>query len=532
VTNKSWEFQKRILDDANQWLQLPQVAAKIDALPKIKRLRMHSMPMIARLLFGVLFMFFGFSTLVAGDPVRLIRSQSGPSGTVVRSKFILDEIRNRFVYPEDKSLTVYFECIAPKGNHVLTAYWKDPQGRVAVISPDLKMEIPANELNSYWVFMLDATKPSGIWTVELRVNGQPVGSHSFEVVVPEPPKVLAVAEPPTPPSLNELYQKLSKSLVWIHKLNRAGRRIGKSTGFVVAPDAVLTAFQSINSAINIEVEFENGAKSVTNEIIAFNQPQDWILLKANTQDIPAIEIGNPGSIAVGEQMIVFSVAGGSSRTIGAVDISGRGNVPGFGERIHLNPALPLSAIGGPLLDLYGKAVGVLGGNVLREGQAYRVDMTAAQGRLDNYSIAATPIDKDALQIKNPASTLQGLYDLGVLMLPVESTPVFVFGATTDHIPANLTITPKSDFSRKEAVIIYTNWQQRDDIKAGAVSMKAYDAKNRVRTEAPPQKVNLPLNSLMQSVLRFSAAGLEAGTYRIDVLWNGNPVWRTYIAIKD
>jgi hypothetical protein len=79
----------------------------------------------------------------------MIRSQSGPSGTVVLSKFILDEIRNRFEYPRDKSLTVYFECIAPKGNHVLTAYWKDPQGRVAVISPDLKMEIPANELNSY-----------------------------------------------------------------------------------------------------------------------------------------------------------------------------------------------------------------------------------------------------------------------------------------------------------------------------------------------------------------------------------------------
>jgi hypothetical protein len=380
--------------------------------------------------------------------------------------------------------------------------------------------------------MLDATKPSGIWTVELRVNGQPVGSHSFELVVPEPPKALAVVEPPAPPSLNELYQKLSKSLVWIHKLNRAGRRIDKSTGFVVAPDAILTAFQSINLAVKIEIEFENGAKSGTNEIIAFNQPQDWILLKANTQDVPAIEIGNPGLIAVGEQMIVFSVAGGSSRTIGAVDISGRGNVPGFGERIHLNPALPLSAIGGPLLDFYGKAVGVLGGNVLREGQAYRVDMTAAHGRLENYSIAATPIDKDAFQIKNPDSTLQSLYDSGVLMFPVESTPVFVFGAATDNIPANFFITSKGDFSKKETVIIYTNWQQREDIKAGMVGMKVYDVKNRVRSETPSKKLDLPANGLVQSVSKFSAAGLEAGAYRIDVFWNGNPVWRTYIAIKD
>jgi S1-C subfamily serine protease len=490
------------------------------------------MLMIARLLFGVLFAFFGFSTLVAEDPVRMIRSQSGPSGTVVGSKFILDEMRNRFIYPEDKSLTVYFECIAPKGSHVLTAYWKDPQGRVVVISTDLKMEISANELNSYWIFILDATKPSGIWTVELRVNGQPVGSHSFEVVVPEPPKAPTVAEPPAPPSLNELYQKLSKSLVWIHKLNRAGRRIGKSTGFVVAPDAILTAFQSINSSVKIEAEFANGAISAANEIIALNQPQDWILLKANSQDVPAIEIGNPDSIVIGEQMIVFSVAAGSSRTIGAVDITGRGNVPGFGDRIHMNPALPPSAIGGPLLDLHGKAVGVLGGNVLREEPLYRLNLAAPQGRVENNSIDAVPIDKSALQVNHSTFTLQSLLESGVLTPPVESTPVFAFGTTTDNIPANLSITPKSNFSRKETVIVYTNWRQREKIKTGAVSMKLYDAKNRVRTEAPPQKVKLPSDNLMQSVLRFSAADLEAGTYRIDILWDGNPVWRTYIAIKD
>jgi hypothetical protein len=373
------------------------------------------MLIIDRLLFCILFALSGFSMVVAETSIQMVRSQSGPSGTVVRSKFVLDEVRSRFVYPADKSFIVYFECKAPKGNYILSVYWKDPQGRVVVISPDLKMEIQTGELNSYWVFMLDNTKPSGIWTVELRINGQPVGSHSFELVVPEPPKTPAVLEPPAPPSINELYQKLSKSLVWIHKLNRAGRPIGKITGFIVAPDAVLTAFQAINSAMSIEVEFENGAKSVTNEIIAFNQSQDWILLKANTQDVPAIEIGSPGSIVIGEPMIVFSVAAGSSRTIGAVDISGRGKVPGFGERIQLSPALlPLSAIGGPLLDLYGKAVGVLGGNALGEGQAYHADMSAALVRLENYSVSATPIDKDALQAKNPTYTIQKLHESGVL----------------------------------------------------------------------------------------------------------------------
>jgi hypothetical protein len=375
------------------------------------------MLVFARLLICMLLALSGFSMAAEEPSIQMIRSQSGPSGTVIRSRFVLDAIRNRFVYPEDKSLMVYFECKAPKGKYAQNVYWKDPQGRTVVISPEIKMEIQGGELNSYWAFLLDNVKLSGIWSAELRINGQSVGSHLFELVVPEPPAAPVVTPPPDPPSMNELYQKLSKSLAWINKLDRVGRRVGRLTGFVVGQDSVLTAFQAINSAMSLEVEFENGTKTTTDEIIAYSQSQDWILLKVNTQDIPAIEIGSPRSIVIGEQLIVFSVAGGYSRTIGAVDISGRGKAPGFEERIQFNPSqLPLSAVGGPLLDFYGKAVGVLGGCVLREGQAYRADLPdrlGVQVRLDNYSISATSIDKDALQSKTPATSIQKLYKSGV-----------------------------------------------------------------------------------------------------------------------
>jgi S1-C subfamily serine protease len=351
----------------------------------------------------------------AAGTIRMIRSFSGPSGKVVGPKFVLDEIRNRFVYPQDNSLTVYFECRAPKGNYTLTAYWKDPQGRTAGISPDLKIETVNEELNSYWVFMIDAGKANGIWTVEIRVNGEPVGSHSFELVmpaVPQPP----VIETPKIPTLDELYRGSIASLVWVHKLDRAGLRKDTTSGFVVGSDSILTAFQSIDMAAALEIEFADGTASKTIEILAFNRLQDWALIKAATQGRPPLPIGKSSAVVVGEQAIVFSVGSGPSRTIGAVDIVGRGVVRGFGDRIHINPPLPLMAVGGPLLDNYGNVLGVIGGSV---APGMYDDHRKASGALillrpASSLVSATPIDGIALHPDFPAASLQNLLETGFL----------------------------------------------------------------------------------------------------------------------
>jgi hypothetical protein len=71
------------------------------------------------------------------DSVKLLRSLSGPSGKTVGSDFVLDETRNRFVFPKDNSLVVYFQWEAPPGDHSLTGIWKQPDGRVVSISPDV-----------------------------------------------------------------------------------------------------------------------------------------------------------------------------------------------------------------------------------------------------------------------------------------------------------------------------------------------------------------------------------------------------------
>src|SRR5260370_5108221 len=179
------------------------------------------------------------------DTFRLIKSQSGPSGRIADNRFVFDEVRNRFVYPQDKSLTVSFEWEAPLGNHTLSAFWKDPEGRVASISPDVKMEIKTSVLQAYWVYELASGMRSGIWTVEIRIDGEPAGSHSFELVSAEPSKAEAALSSPKLPSVDEIYASVGKSLVWIYKLDGAGGRTDTSLGFMIASGQLATAFQAI-----------------------------------------------------------------------------------------------------------------------------------------------------------------------------------------------------------------------------------------------------------------------------------------------
>ena len=69
--------------------------------------------------------------------VKLIRSLSGPSGKGVGSKFVFDETRSRFAFPQDKALSIFFEVEAPPGDHALTGFWKGPDGKVVSISQDI-----------------------------------------------------------------------------------------------------------------------------------------------------------------------------------------------------------------------------------------------------------------------------------------------------------------------------------------------------------------------------------------------------------
>ena len=476
----------------------------------------------------------------AGQPgasFRLLRSFSGPSGRVAGDKFIFDEKRTRFVYPADKSFVVYFEWDAPPGTHVLTAIWKGSDGRPISISPDVKMETSARQLSAYWTYILNSAVPGGLWTVEIRIDGEPAGSHSLEVVIPveEQPRPAVVQK--RPPNLDELYRHKA-SLVWVHRLDEAGRRFDTGAGFVIGVNQVATAFQNVDACSRLEIEFEGGRKVVTDELWAWQRLQDWALIKVDTAGVPPLERGDPQGVPVGERPVVFNVESELARSIGGVDLVGRRNVPAFGDRIQYAPALPAEAMGGPLLNPSGQVIGVLGGNLTPGARVGRrqASLSPALWQRPLPFNAATPITLMPSTAPPAPSTLKSVLDRHDLTPEIKALSSLVFAGTTNAMPANLERgMPRdtSEFSRKDAgVFVHLSFQRRDRQQPGMLSGIVYDIRNRVRITIEPKKVRLSDEVFTRFAFRFPTANLEPGTYRVDALWDGAPVWRTFITITD
>ena len=469
---------------------------------------------------------------------RLVRSLSGPSGKVVGSTFVFDSTRSRFVYPQDSSLTVYFEWEAQPGMHVLTGIWKQPDGKVATISPDIKIESPGRALNCYWIFSMTPGLPNGVWTLEVRIDGQPSGSHPFEIagmVEPKPEPAVVLPVTPKQPTLDEVYNAVRPSLVWIRKLDDSGRTTDSTTGFVFQQNRVVTAFQSIEGAGGLQVEFSSGRKAPVESIIVWSRTGDWAVLKTDTGSASPL-LKSDATVRVGERLIVFNVDG-PAREMGGVDIVGRQGTAAADGRIQISPAVATSAAGGPLLDVFGHVVGILGCNV---SPCVRYSGTATSVSLalwQSFSTqnAAAPISSIPQNLTGEGRSLEDLRVSGILSPAVAPMPELLYAGSSNILPPHGNDTlPRdiSDFSRKDDKIwVISLWAKRGKLSKGQASVTVHDAQNQLRVKPDPRKLSL-MESPQRLAFGFSPSALSPGVYRVDLCWEGSPVWRTYIRIAE
>jgi hypothetical protein len=145
--------------------------------------------------------------------------------------------------------------------------------------------------------------------------------------------------------LDEIYRATSPSLVWVRRFDGDGKRIDTALGFVIGKERIWTAFQAIDAATKLEIEFSDGRKVETDEITASSRSGDWAIIRADTAGLVALRPGDPSQLTVGARLIVFNVENGA-KALGGVDISGKQDVPAFGERIQFSPAITLEATAG------------------------------------------------------------------------------------------------------------------------------------------------------------------------------------------
>jgi hypothetical protein len=468
----------------------------------------------------------GTAVTAAPTSLRLLRVTAGPSGKTVGPLFVFDETRDRFVFPQDQSVTVFFQWEAPLGDHVLSATWRQPDGRVAAVSQDVRMATSTPELNCYWTFSLATYYPPGIWSLDVRVDGQPAGTHVFELA--------GVQGPPTIVSLDDVFKKYQPSLVRVHRFDAASERIDSSTGFVSGPNAVTTAFQAIDSAKALEVEFSDGRRVAVSETLAVSRTGDWAVLKVDTGSVAAIPAAEPDALKIGMRLAAFDFDT-NVQIIGAFAVGAVSRQPLYGGRIQFSPGVTADAIGGPLLDESGRVVGVAGGS-FEPGS--RVDLPTARGirwaarsrRGSNFGAVMSDIPVlDTGQTR----TLATLQADGIFSPPVVAMRELLRGGTTRALPKSFNEPPgdAEEFSagRGDQIIVYTYWAKLAETSRGQLSITLHDVENRSVATGVPLRINLRPTEQRAS-MSVGTANLTPGRYRIDVLWDAVPVWRTYVLV--
>jgi hypothetical protein len=114
-------------------------------------------------------------------------------------------------------------------------------------------------------------------------------------------------------------------------------------------------------------------------------------------------------------------------------------------------------------------------------------------------------------------------------------PEFLYGSTAldlnkksmDQTPADV-----SEFSMRDAQIwVYSMWEQKRKLSKGMVAARIYDQQNRLRVSVPAKKVSLS-SAPSRLVFCFPPTAIGPGTARIDVTWDDQPTWRTFVHITE
>lgn len=464
---------------------------------------------------------------------RVVRSVAGTKGSEQGGRFVIEDPRTVFYIPEDKQVMVYFEWEGPSGPHQFEGIWKNPEGKVVVVS-EFKYEATQRRFGGYWVLMLtDALQP-GLWALEARVDGELAGAHTIQIVIaPRPASAIPERKLLTP---SEIYQQAVAATVFIEKLVGTGERVATGSGFFLAQDLVLTAFQVIDGANSLRLLFPDGRRVETNAVVAWHRRQDWAILKVESGQAPVLKRAKPDSWAVGDRCFSLNSPAEGNRVIVDGNIIGTQNSPDAGPRLNLNFSLASEAIGSPLLNEYGEVIAVVGGSLIpgswslkgRWGYGGAVSDFFPGGLAVPISQLPTP------PTDSPPVLLDELSRSGQFVQPLVRDEYISLGRLARGLerqgPVPLLVDAKSEFSRKDGqVVLLVTWEPRVK-RRGRAYFRTYDLDNRIVIDSKPGKIDLKPGHLFDTAWKLSLGTLQPGVYRIDVFVDQDPVWRTFLRI--
>lgn len=473
----------------------------------------------------------------SGSPYRVTRSVSGATGHEENNKFVMDDAKSLFSSATDKKIIVYFEWEGPLGPHHFEGLWKSPEGKIVLIS-DFRYEAKTPHYSGYWTMLLSEGTPSGEWSLEARIDGEPAGSYNFVVTgSPAPPS----AAKPAVLSSADLYKLALSATVTIEKLASDGTSLGKATGFGVGEGQVLTAFESIDGAASLRISLRDGTQVQTDEVALWNRWQDWALLKVSAVSKAILRRGPKDPPNVGDRCVFLEwTPAGPKLTDGS--ITGTNSFPKAGSRLLVASGVTSASIGGALIDEFGNYVGVVGGTVVPGGDPIRIlallsDSGTATMDWETTGLAVPDTQLPDLSQSTSAAKLADIATRGEFAPPVlksDSVSYFTLSSAVDKEKGSVPFPrdTRQIFSRHDnKIAAYVTWQ--NSVKKKVVySVRLFNADNKALTDSKPREASLGSGRYLSTSWDIPIGTLNAGIYRLDLIINDKTAAREFFRITE
>ncbi len=175
-----------------------------------------------------------------------------------------------------------------------------------------------------------------------------------------------------PKSIVDIARSANPAVVAI-TLYRDQQKIGSGSGFLVSSDGMIVTNRHVVDTKNVEYEitFNNGTTSGAT-VLAIDPVYDVAILKINiaSKSYAYLELGDSDNLKVGESVLAIGnalgefknsvsvgIVSGLSRSVNASNKSS-GATERLDKLIQTDAAINPGNSGGPLINLYGKVVGV------------------------------------------------------------------------------------------------------------------------------------------------------------------------------
>ena len=170
-------------------------------------------------------------------------------------------------------------------------------------------------------------------------------------------------------TISEITELVSPSVVVIANVNNSNEIISFGSGFIIRENGViLTNFHVINGANKLLVKLADDTIYDVEGIIDFDPDIDYAILKIKVNNLRFVSIGATENLKIGTKTVAIGSPLGFEYTVSDGIISQvRHN--GNYSLIQTTTPITFGSSGGPLLNLYGEAIGITtagfegGGNI-------------------------------------------------------------------------------------------------------------------------------------------------------------------------